>query len=69
MNERHQEYLKDLKLETLRENGDPETPATRAKLEELNVLSARSSPRRRCNACARRRCARSSGRRPRYTRS
>lgn len=42
MNERHQEYLKDLKLETLRENGDPETPATRAKLEELNVLSARS---------------------------
>lgn len=42
MNERHQEYLNDLKLETLRENGDPETPATRAKLDELNALSARS---------------------------
>lgn len=41
MNERHQEYVKDLKLEALRENGDPETPATRAKLEELNALSAR----------------------------
>ncbi len=42
MNERHQEYLKDLKLETLRENGDPETPATKAKLDELNALSGRS---------------------------
>lgn len=42
MNERHHEYLKDLKLETLRESGDPETPATRAKLEELNALSGRS---------------------------
>ncbi len=42
MNERHHEYLKDIKLETLRESGDPETPATRAKLEELNVLSGRS---------------------------
>jgi ATP-dependent Lon protease len=42
MNERHSEYLKDLKLETLRESGDPETPATRAKLDELNALSARS---------------------------
>ncbi len=41
MNERHHEYVKDLKLETLRESGDPETPATRAKLEELEALSAR----------------------------
>jgi len=28
MAERHQEYLKDLKLEALREDGGPETPAT-----------------------------------------
>ncbi len=42
MNERHQEYLKDLKLEALREEGDPETPATRAKLDELKALSGRT---------------------------
>ncbi len=42
MNERHQEYLKDLKMETLQEQGGPETPATKAKLDELNQLSARS---------------------------
>ncbi len=42
MSERHQEYLTDLKLEALRESGGPETPATRAKLEVLNALSARS---------------------------
>jgi ATP-dependent Lon protease len=42
MNERHQEYLKDLKMEALQEQGGPETPATKAKLDELNALSARS---------------------------
>ncbi|HEY0797797.1 MAG TPA: AAA family ATPase, partial [Candidatus Baltobacteraceae bacterium] len=42
MAERHQDYLKDLKLEALREDGGPETPATQKKLEELEVLSQRS---------------------------
>ncbi len=41
MNARHQEYLKDLKLEALRDDAGPETPATQAKLEELEALSAR----------------------------
>ncbi len=40
--ERHQEYVKDLKLEALRETGGPETPASQAKLEELEALSARN---------------------------
>jgi ATP-dependent Lon protease len=38
----HQEYLKDLKMEALREDGGPETPATKAKLDELERLSGRS---------------------------
>jgi ATP-dependent Lon protease len=42
MTERHQEYLKDLKLEALREDGGPETPATQARLEELDRISQRS---------------------------
>ncbi|HET9029156.1 MAG TPA: Lon family ATP-dependent protease [Candidatus Aquilonibacter sp.] len=42
MNARHQEYLKDLKLEALREDSGPETPATEAKLQELEALSQRS---------------------------
>jgi ATP-dependent Lon protease len=42
MSARHQEYLKDLKLEALREDTGPETPATKAKLEELESLSQRS---------------------------
>jgi ATP-dependent Lon protease len=42
MTERHQEYVKDLKLEALRESGGPETPASQAKLEELTALSQRS---------------------------
>src|ERR1700727_88102 len=41
MTERHQEYVKDLKLEALRETGGPETPSSQAKLEELDALSAR----------------------------
>lgn len=42
MTERHEDYLKDLKLEALRESGGPETPASQAKLEELEALSQRS---------------------------
>ena len=42
MAERHDEYLKDLKLEALRESGGPETPATQAKLDELDALSQRT---------------------------
>jgi ATP-dependent Lon protease len=42
MAERHQEYVKDLKLEALRESGGPETPSSQAKLEELEALSQRS---------------------------
>jgi len=41
MAERHQEYLKDLKLEAIREDGGPETPATRKKLDELVALDGR----------------------------
>ena len=41
MIERHQDYLKDLKLEALREDTGPETPATQRKLEELEQLGAR----------------------------
>jgi ATP-dependent Lon protease len=42
MAERHQEYVKDLKLEALRETSGPETPASQAKLDELQALSQRS---------------------------
>jgi len=42
MNLRHQEYLKDLKLEALRDDAGPETPSTEAKLQELEALSQRS---------------------------
>jgi ATP-dependent Lon protease len=41
MAERHQEYLKDLKLEAIREDCGPETPATRKKLDELVALDGR----------------------------
>jgi ATP-dependent Lon protease len=41
MIERHQDYLKDLKLEALREDAGPETPSTQKKLEELDHLTAR----------------------------
>jgi ATP-dependent Lon protease len=41
MAERHHEYLKDLKLEAIREDGGPETPATRKKLEDLVSLDSR----------------------------
>ena len=41
MAERHQEYLKDLKLEAIREDGGPETPATQKKLADLEALDRR----------------------------
>ena len=41
MAQRHQEYLKDLKLETLKEDSGPETAATQRKLEELNSMTSR----------------------------
>lgn len=41
MIERHQEYLKDLKLEALREDAGPETPATQKRLEDLQQLETR----------------------------
>ena len=41
MAQRHQEYLKDLKLEALKEDSGPETAATQRKLEELNSLGDR----------------------------
>ncbi len=41
MIERHQDYLKDLKLEALRDDAGPETPTTQKKLEELEQLGAR----------------------------
>jgi ATP-dependent Lon protease len=41
MAERHQEYLKDLRLEAIREDGGPETPATQKKLADLEALEAR----------------------------
>ncbi|MDQ2991548.1 MAG: Lon family ATP-dependent protease, partial [Candidatus Eremiobacteraeota bacterium] len=42
MEARHQEYLNELKLEALRDDAGPETPATRARLDELEKLSART---------------------------
>ena len=42
VNARHQEYLKDLKLEALREDSGPETPSTQAKLAEIEALSSRT---------------------------
>ena len=42
MSQRHQEYLTDLRIEALREDGGPETPSSQAKLAELDRLSQRS---------------------------
>jgi ATP-dependent Lon protease len=38
---RHNEYLRELKLEALKEDIGPETPATQKKLEELGALEGR----------------------------
>ncbi|GAC1547086.1 MAG: Lon family ATP-dependent protease [Vulcanimicrobiaceae bacterium] len=42
MAERHLEYLKDLKLEAIREDGGPETAATQKKLDDLVALDSRT---------------------------
>ncbi|HEY6234967.1 MAG TPA: Lon family ATP-dependent protease [Candidatus Elarobacter sp.] len=41
MVQRHHEYVRELKLEALREEGGPETPATQKRLAELEALEAR----------------------------
>ena len=41
MVERHQEYLKELRLEALREQTGPETPATKQRLADLERLDGR----------------------------
>ncbi|GAC1576725.1 MAG: Lon family ATP-dependent protease [Candidatus Elarobacter sp.] len=41
MVQRHQDYLRELKLEALREEGGPETPATQQRLHELEPLDRR----------------------------
>jgi len=41
MAERHLDYLKELKLEAIRDDGGPETPATQKKLGDLVALDAR----------------------------
>ena len=41
MAERHQEYLKELRLEAIRDDGGPETPASKKKLDDLVALDAR----------------------------
>ncbi|MBV9439959.1 MAG: Lon family ATP-dependent protease [Candidatus Eremiobacteraeota bacterium] len=38
---RHQDYLRELKIEALREESGPETPATQQRLAELEALDAR----------------------------
>jgi len=38
---RHQDYLRDLKMEALREEAGPETPATQRRLEDLQALDNR----------------------------
>ena len=44
MAQRHQEYVKDLKIETLKEEGGPETSSTLARKEELEALESRGLP-------------------------
>ncbi len=41
MSERHQEYLHDLRLEAIKDDGGPETPATRQRMADLDALSQR----------------------------
>jgi len=44
MASRHQDYIKDLKLEVLKEDGGPETSSTQKKKEELESLERRGLP-------------------------
>jgi ATP-dependent Lon protease len=41
MVERHADYLRELRLEAIREEGGPETPATQKRLADLQALDAR----------------------------
>ncbi len=43
--ERHDAYLRELRIETLRDESGPETPATEARLRDLEALERRSVPR------------------------
>jgi ATP-dependent Lon protease len=44
MAQRHQDYIKDLKVEALKEDGGPETSSTLKKKEELEALESRGLP-------------------------
>ena len=44
MASRHQDYIKDLKLEALKEDGGPETSSTQKKKDELDSLERRGLP-------------------------
>jgi len=41
MADRHKDYLKEIKLEALKDDSGPETPATQRKLEELHLMGER----------------------------
>ncbi len=69
MAERHQEYVKDLKLEALRETGRPRNAVVASKTRKNWKRSrSASSPRRRWRSCVRNRCATSSAKNPRCAR-
>jgi ATP-dependent Lon protease len=44
MAQRHQDYIKDLKMEALKEDGGPETSSTLKRKEELDALERRGLP-------------------------
>lgn len=44
MAQRHQDYIKDLKVEALKEDGGPETSSTLKKKDELEALESRGLP-------------------------
>jgi ATP-dependent Lon protease len=44
MARRHQDYVRDLKIEALKEDGGPETSSTQKKMEELDALGKRGLP-------------------------
>jgi len=68
MVQRHNEFLRELKLEALREETGPETPATQKRLADLEALDARSRARR-STCCGPSRSTKSSARSPRSKRS
>ena len=60
MVQRHQEYLRELKLEALRDETGPETPATQKRLETWKRSTRAGSRATRSTCCGRRRWTRSS---------